>query len=780
MIGKYKQIGCLAALAVFPAILGGDLNVLGWAAFLTLLAVYYLIFKPKADFPKYLKIAVAIVLLWPLLGLLPAVWQPSWRNALFDLGVDLPWTWHLQPWVLVNAWLMGIGVGLWAYAALSISLSVSEARSLMFTYALLVCLIALTALLERFSLLTINWWEQGLGLGPFLNRNHSGSLYAITFLLSLGLASHYVRGKEKNLFVVCLMMSALLFVATALNGSRAGVLLLVSGGFFWALWRLIFFGEKKESFILAGVAGLILAGLLFFGGEALERVVRHLPGQASGPGTLLGGRWEIWVDTWQLFKTLPIFGVGLGNFEGVFPLFRESLIVERRVIHPESDWVWWIVELGVIGLFAILVLICCLTIPALQDIKTRGRRIRSAAFIASGLFLMHGFFDVAAHRVGALVPVFLMLRLAWPNQRKSRGHLENSKASRWTIVTVVSLLAIATWFALPSVTTFSIPSIGFQEKAKEAFLNRKEGEGKEVTLQVEKAMHQFPLDWELRFYYAMGQLVFFNQEDEAWKHFSIARALETTSSETAFYEGTLWIARNPSRSWIVWREALQRRHLDIEGLFAKMLKTSVARPELYEALVFLGVRTPNLRYLVLSDLPDDEFDGELKYLLDQDRDPDRIEDVWMMRHVLQTWANRKGNDPVADYVEQHSEWIFVGWPYVVQRSRESGASLEAYQLLKSLIPKPKYPELSSSPERLKYHLKQLLTGSKDPISLYYFLKFDPDAFTREKTEQIVSRVLDQERMPAYLYFLAAEYFAQNDQWNKAVIYLSKYVSLAQE
>ena len=42
----------------------------------------------------------------------------------------------------------------------------------------------------------------------------------------------------------------------------------------------------------------------------------------------------------------PILGNGLGNFEYLFPIFREKSARKNFALHPESDWLWAASELG--------------------------------------------------------------------------------------------------------------------------------------------------------------------------------------------------------------------------------------------------------------------------------------------------------------------------------------------------------------------------------------------------------------------------------------------------
>src|SRR4029077_16729521 len=88
---------------------------------------------------------------------------------------------------------------------------------------------------------------------------------------------------------------------------------------------------------------LLLTALLLFGGQTFERF--HLRDFISaGDSTNFG--WRIFHDTFRLIRNSPWCGIGFGNFESIFAIFRDASLGDRRVLHPESDWLWLWTELG--------------------------------------------------------------------------------------------------------------------------------------------------------------------------------------------------------------------------------------------------------------------------------------------------------------------------------------------------------------------------------------------------------------------------------------------------
>src|SRR5207248_1120246 len=126
---------------------------------------------------------------------------------------------------------------------------------------------------------------------------------------------------------------ALMVAAIIINFSRAGIGILVAGS---ALWLGIFSlrqsrsGSASRIAVVVSVLLLLLTALLLFGGQTLDRFHLRNLGAADISSDF---RWRIFSDVFRLIKDSPWAGVGLGNFEDVFAVFREASYSDRRAIH---------------------------------------------------------------------------------------------------------------------------------------------------------------------------------------------------------------------------------------------------------------------------------------------------------------------------------------------------------------------------------------------------------------------------------------------------------------
>ena len=61
-------------------------------------------------------------------------------------------------------------------------------------------------------------------------------------------------------------------------------------------------------------------------------------------------RVAVWHNAAAMWKDAPLFGHGVGSFIPVFPMYQDIAMEEVTVKHPESSWLQWLVELGLIPL----------------------------------------------------------------------------------------------------------------------------------------------------------------------------------------------------------------------------------------------------------------------------------------------------------------------------------------------------------------------------------------------------------------------------------------------
>ena len=120
-----------------------------------------------------------------------------------------------------------------------------------------------------------------------------------------------------------------------INYSRTELKIFLNNTTIWLVWAAIKFNHNRQITITTSVLALILAAFFVSGGALLERFAPLVEGEWTVSGDL---RFQIQEDALGVASSAPWCGQGLGSFETLFAHSREASLAEKRVLHPESDW----------------------------------------------------------------------------------------------------------------------------------------------------------------------------------------------------------------------------------------------------------------------------------------------------------------------------------------------------------------------------------------------------------------------------------------------------------
>src|SRR4051812_3386603 len=331
-------------LPVLACLLGGATQKWSEGIVVALFGIMLLAHPPKASLGMGLNLVLLGLLACAATSFLPASWfsQPAWRTALVDdFGVTLPGTLSPQPWISFGC-LLSLLAGLsWLYYVTTLDLDLRDVRTQIRTFAFGVACLTAVCIALRLAHTALPFWHNERGFGPFPNRNQTANLFGITAVMILACGQEDIR-KGRKRWIVWLVALAVIIVGIVLGFSRAGVLLLIAG----SALRLAAFALRKGSIARIAMGAslllLLLTAILLFGGQTLERFNLRA-GDTGVAGDL---RWAIYHDATRLIAASPWCGIGLGNFDEVFAVFRDASLTSARTIHPESDWFWLCVEVG--------------------------------------------------------------------------------------------------------------------------------------------------------------------------------------------------------------------------------------------------------------------------------------------------------------------------------------------------------------------------------------------------------------------------------------------------
>jgi tetratricopeptide (TPR) repeat protein len=754
------------ALPVLACFLGGATAKWSEGIVVALFGGLLLIRPPKASWGLTLNLVLLALLASAALAFLPASWflQPAWRIALWeDFGISLPGTLSPQPWITFSCFLSFVAAVSWLYYVSTLELDLRDVRTQFRVFAFGVASLAALCIALRAGHTALSFWHNQLGFGPFPNRNQTANLFSLTAVVILACGQEDMR-KGRKRWILWLVALAVIVVGILLDFSRAGVVLLIAGS---ALW-LGAFALRKGSVarVAVGISALLvlLIVLLLFGGQTFERFNLRAgdPGDTGVAGDL---RWAIFRDALHLISASPWCGIGLGNFDEVFAMFRDVSLTSARTIHPESDWFWLWAEAGwpaIVLTIAGIVLFVWRVFPLREGTN---QRFRVAALIAALLFVLHGIIDVSGHRVGTAFAALFLLGLAVRRPAQLRRSFALPIVFRFVGLTLV--LAGGAWvFA----TRYEKPLPGGIGVENEMHLATAANRGRnfaETIQRTTRALNWAPLRWQVYFLRALGKVGARLPVNQAADDFRRARFLEPNAYEVPFQEGNAWLSANePVLALTAWREALRRAGPQRAGVYRAMrMVASDSSPPVYAGLEEFGMARHDLALIFLEAVAGAPFMSALERFLDHDPNLQTMTSDEKVT-LFQYWADRGDAAELARAVEIHSEWKPFAWRGLAKYYASQKDFRAAIELTRQHGERPPLPPpaQNSSIDQLRQGLHANPDNYGIGFQLYH--------------KQMESGLVDEALMtvrhftalpgcPRYFHFLEAEAWAAKENWERA-------------
>src|SRR6184192_11228 len=381
----------VALLPVLACFLGGATQKWEEGIVITLLATYLLIQPPRFSLGALTNLVLLTLFISAAVAFLPARWffQPEWRAALVnDFGIQLPSTLTPQPWITLG-YLVSFSAGLsWLYIVSTQDLERREVRFQLRLFTSGIDFLAAICIALYLARTTFSFWHNDQNFGPFPNRNQTGALFGLAAIVILACAQDDLRKRRKR-WIVWILALILIGAAIILNFSRSGIAILMAGSAFWL--GALAFRQRSPWRLALGISLflllLLLTALLLFGAQTLERFHLHDFGSTGIASNL---RWQIFHDTFRLIRNSPWCGIGFGNFESIFAIFRNVSAGNTRALHPESDWLWLCTEAGWLAVIIAIAGIALLVSRVFPLQEGTNQRYRLATLIGAVLFLFHG------------------------------------------------------------------------------------------------------------------------------------------------------------------------------------------------------------------------------------------------------------------------------------------------------------------------------------------------------------------------------------------------------
>ncbi|GAA5483694.1 O-antigen ligase family protein [Haloferula sargassicola] len=430
--------------------------------------------------------------------------------------------------------------------------------------------------------------------GFLANRNHTATLLAMGVTVGLGGAIQSLREKQWGwmaAFVAAVLMAVWAILIWSI--SRAGFVLLGVGavGLFIGLGPK-YLGKQGRKLVVLGVIALVGAFVLgdWTVKQRLVETTEKVGAVAGGRGDAaeagdeaavgaedLDFRVPTMLDTVDMIGANPWTGVGAGQFEFVFPQYRDraAVVDEARNIHPESDWLWMASESGVPAALAFLLLVVVAFALALPKVlRARSRAVRMACLVAAGLLAFHGWFDIPGHVVPLVLAAVGLYSVALPWSEGSRPPVSLT----WVFRLVGGLMVAAmVWAILDAIRQRPSSDVRVAERAREevselleldaTLMQAAEAAGEDYQPEpdplekalgaIGKAIDRTPLDPDLRRLQGSLALQFDDKQPVVEEAFLAERALLPGVVAVRMAQAGLWNDFDVERTEALWREAME-------------------------------------------------------------------------------------------------------------------------------------------------------------------------------------------------------------------------------
>jgi O-antigen ligase len=752
----------VASLPVLACFLGGATQKWEEGVVITLLALYLLARPPRFSLGVLTNLVLLTLFILAAVGFLPASWffQPEWRAALVnDFRIQLPSTLTPQPWITLT-YLLSFAAGLsWLYVVSAQDLELREVRFQLRLFTSGIALLAAICIALYSAHTTLTFWHNEQNFGPFQNRNQTGDLFGLAGIMILACAQDDLR-RGRKWWIVWILALVVVVVATILSFSRSGIGILFVGSAFWL--GAFAFRQRSPSPLALGVSFLLLllTALLLFDNQIFERLRLRDFGSASISTDFW---WRIFHDTFRLIRNSPWCGIGFGNFESIFAIFRGASLGDQRALHPESDWVWLWTELGWPTVVLTIVGIALLVNRVFPLRVGTNQGYRLAALIAALLFAIHGIVDVSGHQVGTAFAAVFLLGL-------SRHRPLCLKTRQWISILfrVVGLVllgaGLASVVAARSEKLFP-GSVGVSSAKQLSAVTDRERNFSETVALTTRALRWAPLDWQLYLTRGVAE-VELRQTTNAIEDFRRARFLEPIAYEVPLAEGNAWLPYRPMLAATAWREALRRAGPLRPEVYASMLSDlSLTSPEVSPILEEIGLSEHDLALPYLRRISDASFNRALAQLLRNDPNLQSFGEIEKLA-LFALWSERGDSEEISRVVVQHADWLRYAWLGIAKYKACEGDFRAAYELTQRYGEPVAVPRVASNLSL--QDLENRFHAAPDSSGIGYEL-YRAQMQNGRVDEALLTAHHFSERphSAAYFHFLEAQCWAEKQNWERA-------------
>ena len=752
------RLGFLVVLIVI--LTGGGMNLLSQTLGVALIGIWLLISPPRHAPNPFLLSGALLLLVYPLLTLvLPQLGKgPDWLvTASATYGIESSGVWSLQPAGTLEVWpLILAGVG-WLFITSDPALNHDLRRLLVREYCVMIGALGLFVFVGQMMGIIWVFAPEAQGFSLFNNRNQTANLLAIGAFVSAALCYESFRYKRDWGFVGLVLLIVLL-AALFQIGSRSGIVLFLLGILIWFALKTAVARQAHIIKIGVPLVLLIFSGFLFFGADTRDRLLGEFSSMREG---VFDFRLAVYSDTMTMLGDWKGTGVGAGNFAEGFVHYRDASARAEPILHPESDLLWVVAEMGIPGLIAVALLLYGMFLVLRLKQLNKASPYRIIILVAGILFCIHGLFDVSGHRLGTVMAILLLLGFTASKEGKDSGGAPAlSIAGRWVFrVSGILLCATAGFWGVSMVGGLPFHSSQYPEQvSKEVFSSDNLQNAIDRSTNYLKA---YPLDWRGYFGRARATLASRTDLELAVDDFRRARFLNPMSPAIAYAEGQSWMGISDNRAMVAFREALRRPPDALVNLEHQLIRDFEENPRIQSGLLDVSVINPSLRGRLLMKLAGDRFAEEME--IDMQSDPKLAQfEPAMRENLLRRWAQTGQAGPLLALLEAHPDLVENSWQLRAVALAVDGSYRDAISLVREKVNRPAVPSLEMETNLVRLE-REYRANPQDLMKGSTLLNMQIEAKRWAQALQTLRLMSRYPEAPSYVYYWIGEiYFMQDD------------------
>lgn len=590
-----------------------------------------------------------------------------------------------------------------------------------------------------------------MGYGPFPNKNHTASFLAMGALIGAGCITRAGGHRRFALVALGAAFVAAILVALFESKSRGGLIAFGIGFGVYAIMALV----RIRNFRTIGItlaALLVAAGLLMaFGSKLLTRF--NAASEGNIPSNL---RWSIWSDAIAMWRDARIFGHGLGSFTQLFPIYQQVQLENRVVLHPESSWLQWLVELGAVPLLLLVVVLVVFVGKSVCELFERhhGFFIRAGALSALVALLVHAMWDVPAHRWGTAGLGIALLAIACPPRARERIALAGRGLA------LVPILIAAFW-SLPFLANW--PS---WSPTSLTLLLEKTGATAVSLTELQNAENRFPLSADLQHALGMRLLNEPAQWAQAWPHFRVADRLKPGSWSMPALQAQAARPFSHGMALHYWTLAVERAGTRDELVFIKAWRATAGIPGAESYWSRFVENHPCFMLTLANMLPDKA--GEYLFLhwwkgsaLKSDPQPYEVKHFYDL-----AWRYGKATE-LRQWIEHHPKLEARDYRVWAKVLHELGDDATAWRILSRNVAEPEFPQVTdaATPDVME---TTWLINPQNTLNAQNLAVTWLQGGQHEKGRKLILKVGAQADSPAWFLRKAAYLLAADGNYSAAV------------